>query len=101
MTIGNIPKDIRRKPSRGGWILLGYLPVTRLEHINNKAAQHRVLANLFHVCLQHMLEPLEQASHDGVPMTSDDGVVCCGHPIIACYSGDYPEQVLVTGIKTG
>jgi hypothetical protein len=48
-----------------------------------------------------MLEPLEQASHDGVPMTSGDGVIHCGHPIIACYSGDYPEQVLVTGIKTG
>jgi hypothetical protein len=101
MTIGNIPKDIRQKPSHGCWILLGYLPVTHLEHVNNKAVQRHALVNLFHACLWHMLEPLEQASHDDVPMTSGDGVVCHSHPIITCYSGDYPEQVLVTGIKTG
>ena len=101
MTIGNIPKDIRQKPSHGGWILLNYLPVTCLEHVNNKVARRRAFANLFHACLQHMLEPLEQASHNGVPMTSGDGVVRRGHPIIACYSGDYPKQVLITGIKTG
>jgi len=46
-----------------------------------------------------MLEPLEQASHDGVLMTSGDGVVCRGHPIIACYSGDYPEQVLIVNAE--
>ena len=91
MTIGNISKDICRKPSCGGWILLGYLPVTRLEHINNKAVRRHALMNLFHACLRHMLEPLEQASHNGVPITSGDGVVHCGHPIIACYSGDYTE----------
>ncbi|KAJ7083906.1 hypothetical protein C8R43DRAFT_826367, partial [Mycena crocata] len=30
MTIGNIPKDIRRKPSRQAYILIGYLPTSRL-----------------------------------------------------------------------
>ncbi|KAH7904360.1 hypothetical protein BJ138DRAFT_1238613 [Hygrophoropsis aurantiaca] len=38
MTIGNIPKDIRRKPSRHAQILLAYLPTTRLDHITNQAA---------------------------------------------------------------
>ncbi|KAG2083330.1 uncharacterized protein F5147DRAFT_748926 [Suillus discolor] len=30
-----------------------------------------------------------------------DGIVRRGHPLVACYIGDYPEQLLVTGMKTG
>lgn len=30
MSLGNIPKEIRRKPSRRAYILLGYLPTTNL-----------------------------------------------------------------------
>lgn len=36
-----------------------------------------------------------------MPLASGDGVVRRGHPILAVYVGDYPEQVLVTGCKTG
>ena len=38
LTIGNLPKEIRREPSHRGQILLAYLPTSRLEHITNKAA---------------------------------------------------------------
>lgn len=38
LTIGNLPKEIRRKPSMNGHILLAYLPVPHLEHVINKAA---------------------------------------------------------------
>ena len=34
-------------------------------------------------------------------MTSGDGIVCQGLPLFACFVGDYPEQVLVSGCKTG
>ncbi|KIK72125.1 hypothetical protein PAXRUDRAFT_799979, partial [Paxillus rubicundulus Ve08.2h10] len=34
-------------------------------------------------------------------MRSGDGVLRRAHPIVACYIGDYPEQLLVTGVKTG
>lgn len=101
MTIGNLPKDIRRKPSRRGQILLAYLPVTRLEHVTNQAARRRMLANLFHACMGRVLEPLKTAGVDGVLMTSGDGVVRRAHPILAVYIGDYPEQVLVCCCKTG
>ena len=37
MTISNIPKEIRRKPSKHAYILLAYLPTTRLTHVSNKA----------------------------------------------------------------
>ncbi|KAG0700528.1 hypothetical protein DFH29DRAFT_983054 [Suillus ampliporus] len=89
----------------GNWwwhmqILVGYLPTTKLEHITNKAARQRCLANLFHACVRHIVEPLVEPGKDGMPIASGDGVLRRGHPLLACYIGDYPEQLLVTGMKT-
>ncbi|KAH8986784.1 hypothetical protein EDB86DRAFT_3082630 [Lactarius hatsudake] len=47
LTIGNVPKDIRRKPSRRAQMLIGYLPTARLEAIGNKSARRRALTNIF------------------------------------------------------
>lgn len=101
MTIGNLPKHIRRKPSRQAQILIAYLPTSKLEHITNQAARCRALANLFHACMRFILQPLEKLGKTGLHLTSGDGAVRDGHPILAAYIGDYPEQVLVAGIKTG
>ena len=99
LTIGNLPKDIRRKPSRRGQILLGYLPTTRLEHIKSPTSRHHARTNLFHSCMRKILQPLETAGVDGLEMASGDGVVRRCHPIFATFVGDYPEQVLVTCCK--
>ena len=48
-----------------------------------------------------IVEPLETAGTDGLPMASGDGVVRRTHPILAVYVGDYLEQLLVTGVKNG
>ncbi|KAJ7795959.1 hypothetical protein B0H14DRAFT_3093459 [Mycena olivaceomarginata] len=101
MTIGNIPKDIRRKPSRQGYILIGYLPTTRLDHIKVAAARRRALSNLYHACMRKILSPLKDAGLNGIKMASGDGVLRRCHPILAIFAGDYPEQCLVTGIKSG
>ncbi|KAJ7787065.1 hypothetical protein B0H14DRAFT_3095490 [Mycena olivaceomarginata] len=101
MTIRNIPKEIRCKPWHRGYILLGYLLTSCMKHVKNKAAQRRILANIFHVCMSYMLEPLKSARITGLPMTSGDGVTCCGHPIYETFVGDYPEQVLMTAVKMG
>ncbi|KAJ7847346.1 hypothetical protein B0H14DRAFT_3676386 [Mycena olivaceomarginata] len=101
MTIGNIPKEIRRKPSRRGYVLLGYLPTSRMKNIKNKSARRRILGNVFQACMAHILAPLKEAGKTGIPMTSGDGVTRRGHPIYATFVGDYPEQVLVTAVKTG
>ncbi|KAG2365216.1 hypothetical protein BDR07DRAFT_1470512 [Suillus spraguei] len=86
MMIGNIPKDIRRKPSHHAHVLLAYLPTTHLDHVTNKAARQ------FVSCLS--------AGINGINMQCGDGTVHRGHPLFACFAGDYPEQVLATGIKT-
>ncbi|KAJ3553348.1 hypothetical protein NP233_g12667 [Leucocoprinus birnbaumii] len=101
LTIGNLPKHIRRKPSRQGQILLAYLPTTKLEHITNQASRRRTLTNMFHACLKFIMRPLETAGKEGEYMLSGDGLIRRCFPILATYIGDYPEQVLVTLVKTG
>ncbi|KAJ3859414.1 hypothetical protein EV359DRAFT_75619 [Lentinula novae-zelandiae] len=95
LTIGNLPKEIRRKPLQQGQILLAYLPTTRLQHISVKASQRCAVANLFHASMRSILFPLKEAGIHGVIMTSGDGIHQRCHPILAVYVGDYPEQVLV------
>jgi hypothetical protein len=101
LTIGNIPKDIRRKPSRHAQLLIAYLPTTKLGGISNKSARCRVLANLFHACMSHVLEPIASHGETGVPMMSGDRVWQRCHPIFAVFVGDYPEQTLVTCTYNG
>ncbi|KAF7369778.1 hypothetical protein MVEN_00309900 [Mycena venus] len=100
MTIGNILKDIRHKPSRGAYILIGYLPTTCLDHIKVAAARRCVLTNLYHACMRKILGLLKNAELDGMEMASGDGVVRHCHPIFAIFAGYYPEQVFATGVMT-
>ncbi|CDO68115.1 hypothetical protein BN946_scf185044.g23 [Trametes cinnabarina] len=101
MTIGNLPKDVRRQPSRRGQVLLAYLPTSNLAHITSAPARRRALSNLYHACMTRILKPLRTAGIDGISLASGDGVWRRGHPIFAAHVGDYPEQVLVVGCKTG
>jgi len=101
MTIGNIPKALRRKSTKRAQILIAYLPTTKLSHVTNDASRRRILTNLNHACLRRVLSPLETAGIDGVAIASGDGVTRRTHPIVASYTADYPEQIFVTGAKNG
>jgi hypothetical protein len=101
LTIGNLPKDIRQKPSHCGQILLAYLPTTKLKTVTSHAARRRMLLNLLHCCLQKALQPLEDAGINGIVMADGHGISRRVHPILAAFIGDYPEQVSVTCTKTG
>ena len=72
LTIGNLPKEIRRKPSRRGQILLAYLPTTKLEHIDSPTKRREAVSNLYHACVHRVTEPLETAGVNGVD-TGDKG----------------------------
>ena len=95
-TIGNIPKDIRRKPLRHAQILLGYIPTTKLDGMPSKASRRRALANFFHSCMHNVLGPISSIGKTGLTMISGDGVWRRCHPIFAVFVGDYPKQALVT-----
>jgi hypothetical protein len=101
LTIGNIPKEIRHKPSMHAYILLAYLPTTRLSHVTNKTQRRRMLTNLYHSCMRRILAPLEAAGRTGIDMARGDGRLHRIHPLFAAFIGDYPEQVLSTGTIGG
>ena len=101
LTIGNIPKALRRKPSWCAYVLLGYLPTSRLLCIKNKAARRRALANLFHACMGRILQPIQEPGEHGVPLASGDGTIHRCHPIFATFMGNYFEQMLATCCKFG
>ncbi|KAI6020400.1 hypothetical protein BKA83DRAFT_4464679 [Pisolithus microcarpus] len=90
--IGNLSKEVHRQPSRHASILLGYLPVSKLESFDdNSIGQH----HLFHYCMRRMVQPLVDTGRNGVVMVCADGQIRRVFPILAAYIRDHPEQCLI------
>ncbi|CAE7232083.1 unnamed protein product [Rhizoctonia solani] len=94
VTFGNLDKDWRRKPSKHGMYLLGYLPVDAFEDVPNDDERRRLKAELVHRAMEKMLSPLRTASEQGVEMWCPDGRLRRIFPRIAAYTADWPEQSL-------
>ena len=102
LTLGNISKAIRRKPSEQACVLIGYLSVDKIlaSHLSQKEKSSRI-QRLFHNSMRIILEPLKEAGTKGMEVTGGDRKVRKVHPVLACYIADYPEQCLVTCTKYG
>ncbi len=94
MTIGNIAKETRRQPSTHSTILLGYLPVPKLDCCTEKTKK-TTRYNIFHRCMKLMLDSLVSAGKNGVEMACADAWKRQIFTILAAYIADYPEQCLV------
>ncbi|KAG8690900.1 hypothetical protein FRC11_008260 [Ceratobasidium sp. 423] len=94
VSFGNLDKEWRRKPSKHGTYLLGYLPVDAFEDIPDDNERRRLKADLVHRAMDKMLEPLRVASEQGVEMWCPDGRLRRIYPRVAAYTADWPEQNL-------
>ncbi|QRV90393.1 hypothetical protein RhiJN_18411 [Ceratobasidium sp. AG-Ba] len=99
LTIGNISSDIRRCPSERATLLIGYLPVSNLSNILNKTDRSEASWQLFHTCLESILEPLKTLSRTGMDVLCADGGVRRVFPILASYIADHPEQATIACVR--
>lgn len=102
LTLGNLPKATRRKPSKNACVLIAYLSVQKLSKTNLTVLDHRSrMQRVFHESMRIILKPLEKAGLEGVKLASSNGDVRLVHPILTTYVADYPEQCLVACSKYG
>ncbi|KAK0435049.1 Zn-finger domain-containing protein [Armillaria borealis] len=71
LTLGNIDKATRCRPTAHATVLIGYLPVTKLECFDD----------------------------EGVDMLCADGLIHRVYPLLAAYIADFPEQCLIACCK--
>ena len=79
-------------------VLLGYIPVTKLECMSPGACQGAAY-QLFHHCMSVILKPLVEAGKNGVDIICADNQIQKVYLILASYIADFPEQCLVAAVK--
>ena len=86
------------QPSKHTFVLLGYLPMTKLECFS-KASHSVEHYRLFYYSMSQILKPMVDAGKTGVPMTCPDGYVRQVYPVLAAYVAGFLEQCLIACCK--
>ncbi|KAG8746737.1 hypothetical protein FRC10_003720 [Ceratobasidium sp. 414] len=101
LSLGNISKDVRRKPTKRSMIVIGYLPVDSFNSVQDTRlsdkTRRRYRMELLHRSLGKIFEPLKTASSDGMLAWCADGYIRHVYPMIAAWVADWPEQNDIAG----
>ncbi|QRW23250.1 hypothetical protein RhiXN_08286 [Rhizoctonia solani] len=92
LSIGNISKAVRRKPTKRSMIIIGYLPVDSFDDVPDDSSRQQYRADLLHRSLDEIFKPLKKVSSEGVLAWCADGCLRHIYPLIAAWVADYPEQ---------
>ncbi|QRW10718.1 hypothetical protein RhiLY_09717 [Ceratobasidium sp. AG-Ba] len=92
LSLGNISKSVRRRPTKRAMVLLGYLPADSFADVAEKETRQRYRLEQFHRSLAKVFEPLRQASTEGLLTWCADGHLRHIYPMIAAWIADWPEQ---------
>ncbi|KAG9120100.1 hypothetical protein FRC07_004554 [Ceratobasidium sp. 392] len=92
LSIGNISKSVRRRPTKRAMLIIGYLPVDSFGDVPSKKLRTRYRGELLHRSLAKIFEPLKTASSDGILAQCADGYIRHIYPIIGAWVADFPEQ---------
>ncbi|CCO32307.1 hypothetical protein BN14_06364 [Rhizoctonia solani AG-1 IB] len=91
-TIGNIAKGIRASPNERAVLLIGYLPVPKLDFIADENLRRQKRWDIYHAAMALILEPLQAAGEEGVEMRcADGGIREMGTP--DGYDTEIPERL--------
>lgn len=101
VTIRNISKSIRWKASEGATVLLGYLPLDSFKDVKSATERSRLHAESTHRAMEVLMEPLKEASKEGVDVWCADGCLCQVYPMVAAFVWDWPEQCDMASVGWG
>ncbi|KAG8694602.1 hypothetical protein FRC09_009744, partial [Ceratobasidium sp. 395] len=92
LSIGNISKTIRRKPTKRAMVVIGYLPTDSFSEVDNQELRRQYRGDLLHRSLEKIFEPLKTASSNGLLAWCADGYLRHIYPVVASWIADWPEQ---------
>ena len=94
LNIRNIKKFTHHSISAWATVLIGYIPVTKLDCFSRSKRKTQG-QQIFHDCMKCLLGPLMDVGKSGANMPCADGFVHRVFPILAVYVADHPKQCLV------